>query len=175
MSKQSFAIGGVHPHDNKLARDCQTQVLPPAPTMYVSVAQHLGAPALPVVAVGDKVKVGQVLAGPGGFVSAYVHSPVSGTVKSIGPRPDLAGRPVTHIEIAVEGDEWMEGIDTSDRLITDIPVDNTAIIEQIHKAGVVGLGGATFPTHIKLSPPPGSKCERIIINGCECEPYLTSD
>ena len=100
MSKQSFAIGGVHPHDNKLARDCQTQVLPPAPTMYVSVAQHLGAPALPVVAVGDKVKVGQVLAGPGGFVSAYVHSPVSGTVKSIGPRPDLAGRPVTHIEIA---------------------------------------------------------------------------
>ena len=139
MSKQSFAIGGVHPHDNKLARDCQTQVLPPAPTMYVSVAQHLGAPALPVVAVGDKVKVGQVLAGPGGFVSAYVHSPVSGTVKSIGPRPDLAGRPVTHIEIAVEGDEWMEGIDTSDRLITDIPVDNTAIIEQIHKAGVVGL------------------------------------
>ena len=86
MSKQSFAIGGVHPHDNKLARDCQTQVLPPAPTMYVSVAQHLGAPALPVVAVGDKVKVGQVLAGPGGFVSAYVHSPVSGTVPAV-PSP----------------------------------------------------------------------------------------
>ena len=163
MSKQSFAIGGVHPHDNKLARDCRTEVLPPAPTMYVSVAQHLGAPALPVVAVGDKVKVGQVLAGPGGFVSTYVHSPVSGTVKSIGPRPDLSGRPVPHIEIAVEGDEWMEDIDTSDRLITDIPTDNAAII------------GATFPTHIKLSPPPGSKCERIIINGCECEPYLTSD
>ena len=175
MSKQSFAIGGVHPHDNKLARDCRTEVLPPAPTMYISVAQHLGAPALPVVEVGDKVKVGQVIAGPGGFVSAYVHSPVSGTVKSIGPRADLAGRPVTHIEIAVEGDEWMEDIDTTDRLITDIPVDNAAIIEQIHKAGVVGLGGATFPTHIKLSPPPGSKCERVIINGCECEPYLTSD
>ena len=131
MSKQSFAIGGVHPHDNKLARDSRTVVLPPAPTMYVSVAQHLGAPALPVVQVGDKVKVGQVIAGPGGFVSAYVHSPVSGTVKSIGPRPDLAGRPVTHIEIAVEGDEWMEGIDLSDNLVTDIPSDNAAIIEKI--------------------------------------------
>ena len=175
MSKTTFAIGGVHPHDNKLARDCRTEVLPPAPTMYISVAQHLGAPALPVVEVGDKVKVGQVIAGPGGFVSAYVHSPVSGTVKSIGPRADLAGRPVTHIEIAVEGDEWMEGIDLSDNLVTDIPSDNAAIIEKIHSAGVVGLGGATFPTHIKLSPPPGSKCERIIINGCECEPYLTSD
>ena len=137
--------------------------------MYISVAQHLGAPALPVVEVGDKVKVGQVIAGPGGFVSAYVHSPVSGTVKSIGPRADLAGRPVTHIEIAVEGDEWMEGIDLSDNLVTEIPTDNQAIIEKIHNAGVVGLGGATFPTHIKLSLPPGSKCERVIINGCECE------
>ena len=175
MSKSTFAIGGVHPHDNKLARDCRTEVLPPAPTMYVSVAQHLGAPALPVVEVGDKVKVGQVLAGPGGFVSAYVHSPVSGTVKSIGPRPDLAGRPVTHIEIAVEGDEWLESIDTTDTLITEIPADNKAIIEKIRQGGVVGLGGATFPTHVKLSPPPGSKCERVIINGCECEPYLTSD
>ena len=175
MSKRSFAIGGVHPHDNKLARDSRTEVLPPAPTMYVSVAQHLGAPALPVVEVGDKVKVGQVIAGPGGFVSAYVHAPVSGTVKSIGPRADLAGRAVTHIEIAVEGDEWMEDIDRTDNLVTEIPTDNAAIIEKIHKAGVVGLGGATFPTHIKLSPPPGSKCERIIINGCECEPYLTSD
>ena len=175
MSKSTFAIGGVHPHDNKLARDCRTEVLPPAPTMYVSVAQHLGAPALPVVEVGDKVKVGQVIAGPGGFVSTYVHAPVSGTVKSIGPRADLAGRPVTHIEIAVEGDEWMEGIDLSDNLVTEIPTDNQAIIEKIHSAGVVGLGGATFPTHIKLSPPPGSKCERVIINGCECEPYLTSD
>ena len=163
MSKTTFAIGGVHPHDNKLARDCRTEVLPPAPTMYISVAQHLGAPALPVIA------------GPGGFVSAYVHSPVSGTVKSIGPRADLAGRAVTHIEIAVEGDEWMEGIDLSDNLVTDIPSDNAAIIEKIHSAGVVGLGGATFPTHIKLSPPPGSKCERSIINGCEYEPYLTSD
>ena len=175
MSKKTFAIGGVHPHDNKLARDCRIEVLPPAPTMYISVAQHIGAPSLPVVNVGDKVKVGQVIAGPGGFVSAYIHSSVSGTVKSIGPRADLAGRPVPHIEIAVEGDEWLEGIDTTDTLITEIPADNAAIREKIHLGGVVGLGGATFPTHVKLSPPPGSKCERVIINGCECEPYLTSD
>ena len=117
MSKRTFAIGGVHPHDNKLARDCRTEVLPPAPTMYISVAQHIGAPSLPIVSVGDKVKVGQVIAGPGGFVSAYIHSSVSGTVKSIGPRADLSGRPVPHIEIAVEGDEWMEDIDRTDTQI----------------------------------------------------------
>ena len=175
MSKRTFSIGGVHPHDSKISRGCPICPLPLAPTVYISVAQHIGAPSVPCVAVGDKVKVGQVIAEPGGFVSAYIHSSVSGTVKSIGPRPDLAGRPVTHIEIAVEGDEWAPGIDTTDTLITEIPSDNKAIVEKIRQGGVVGLGGATFPTHVKLSPPPGSKCERVIINGCECEPYLTSD
>ena len=175
MSKRTFSIGGVHPHDSKISRECRIEPLPLAPTVYLSVAQHIGAPSVPVVAVGDRVKVGQVVAEPGGFVSAFIHSSVSGTVKSIGPRPDLAGRPVTHIEIAVEGDEWLEGIDTSDTLVTEIPADNKAIIDKIRLGGVVGLGGATFPTHVKLSPPPGSKCERVIINGCECEPYLTSD
>ena len=175
MSKHTFSIGGVHPHDNKMSRECRIEPLPLAPTVYISVAQHIGAPAVPVVAVGDKVKVGQVIAEPGGFVSAYIHSSVSGTVKSIGPRADLSGRPSTHIEIAVEGDEWLETIDTSDTLVTEIPADNKAILDKIRMGGVVGLGGATFPTHVKLSPPPGSKCERVIINGCECEPYLTSD
>ena len=175
MSKRTFSIGGVHPHDSKISRECRIEPLPLAPTVYLSVAQHIGAPSVPVVAVGDRVKVGQVVAEPGGFVSAFIHSSVSGTVKSIGPRADLAGRPVTHIEIAVEGDEWLESIDTTDTLITEIPADNKAIIEKIRQGGVVGLGGATFPTHVKLSPPPGSKCERVIINGCECEPYLTSD
>ena len=168
-------MGGVHPHDSKISRECAIEPLPLAPVVYISVAQHIGAPSVPVVAVGDKVKVGQVIAEPGGFVSAFIHSSVSGTVKSIGPRADLAGRPSTHIEIEVEGDEWLEGIDTSDKLITELPEDNKATIEKIRQGGVVGLGGATFPTHVKLSPPPGSKCERVIINGCECEPYLTSD
>ena len=168
MSKHTFSLGGVHPHDNKISRECPITPLPIAPTVYLSVAQHIGAPSVPCVAVGDKVKVGQVIAQPGGFVGAFIHSSVSGTVKSIAPRADLAGRASTHIEIAVEGDEWLEGIDTSDTLITTIPEDPKAIVEKIKLGGVVGLGGATFPTHVKLSPPPGSKCERVIINGCEC-------
>jgi len=175
MAKHTFSIGGVHPHDNKISRECAIEKLPIAPTVYISVAQHIGAPAKPVVAVGDKVLAGQVVAEPGGFVSAFIHSSVSGTVKSIGPRKDLAGNPQTCIEIEVEGDEWAPGIDLSDTLVTEIPSDNKAIVEKIRLGGVVGLGGATFPTHVKLSPPPGSKCERVIINGCECEPYLTSD
>lgn len=173
--KRTFSIGGVHPGDNKISNGCAIEVLPTPPAVYISVAQHIGAPAKPIVAVGDKVKVGQPIAEPGGFVSAYIHSSVSGTVKSIGPRKDLAGNFQTNIEIQVEGDEWAEGIDTSDTLITDIIDDNAAIMEKIKLGGVVGLGGATFPTHVKLSPPPGKKCEMLIINGCECEPYLTSD
>jgi len=175
MSKHTFSIGGVHPHDSKISRECAIEKLPLAPTVYIQLSQHIGAPAKPVVAVGDKVKVGQVIAEPGGFVSAFIHSSVSGTVKSIAPRADLAGNPQMCIEITVEGDDWADGIDTSDTLITAIPEDNKAIIEKIRLGGVVGLGGATFPTHVKLSPPPGSKCDRVIINGCECEPYLTSD
>ena len=175
MAKPTFSMGGVHPHDNKISRECHIEPLPVPATVYISVAQHIGAPAVPVVNAGDKVKAGQVIAEPGGFVSAFIHSSVSGTVKSVGPRKDLAGNNATTIEIAVEGDEWLEGIDTSDTLITEIPDDNKAILDKIRLGGVVGLGGATFPTHVKLSPPPGSKCERLIINGCECEPYLTSD
>ncbi|MBP5488862.1 MAG: electron transport complex subunit RsxC [Bacteroidales bacterium] len=175
MRKLTFSIGGVHPDDAKLSKDCTIEALPLPQTVYVSVAQHLGAPAVPTVAVGDKVKVGQVIAEPGGFISAFVHSPVSGTVKSIAPRADLAGKPVAHIEIAVEGDEWAEGIDLSDTLVTEIPTDKAATLEKIKQCGIVGLGGATFPTHVKLNPAPGSKAECLIINGAECEPYLTSD
>lgn len=175
MARRTFSIGGVHPNDAKISRDCKIETLPTPPTVYIAVAQHIGAPAKPVVAVGDKVKAGQVIAEPGGFMSAYIHSSVSGTVKSIGPRKDLSGNNQMVVEIAVEGDEWMEGIDRTDTLITEIPQDPKAIIEKIKLGGVVGLGGATFPTHVKLSPPPGKKCEMLIINGCECEPYLTSD
>ena len=175
MRKLTFSMGGVHPEDAKLARGCAIEVLPLPPVVYVSVSQHLGAPAVPCVAVGDKVKAGQVVAEPGGFISAFVHSPVSGTVKSIGPRKDIAGRPVTHIEIVVEGDEWAEGIDLTPDLVSEIPTDRAAVLEKIKAAGVVGLGGATFPTHVKLNPPPESKAECLIIDGAECEPYLTSD
>ena len=175
MAKTTFRIGGVHPDDAKLSRGCAIEVLPLPQVVYISMAQHLGAPAKPIVAVGDKVKAGQVIAEPGGFISAYVHSSVSGTVKSIAPRKDLAGNYMTHIEIAAEGDEWMEGIDLSDTLVTELPDDRAAILEKIKACGVVGLGGATFPAHVKLNPAPGSKAECLILNGAECEPYLTSD
>ena len=175
MSKITFSIGGVHPNDNKLARECAIEVLPLPSTVYVSMAQHLGAPAKPVVAVGDYVKTGQVIAEPGGFISAFVHSPVTGTVKSIAPRKDLAGNMMTHVEISVQDDVWEDGIDLSDTLVTDIPSDVPAMLDRIKACGVVGLGGATFPTHVKLNPGPNAKAECLILNGAECEPYLTSD
>ena len=175
MAKLTFSMGGVHPHDSKFARERAIEELPLPQTVYVSMAQSLGAPAKPVVAVGDSVKVGQVLAEPGGFISAFVHSPVSGTVKTIAPRKDLAGNPVMHVEIAVEGDEWDPAIDRSKKLVTELPADPAEILSRIKACGVVGLGGATFPTHVKLSPPPGKVAECLLINGSECEPFLTSD
>ncbi|MBQ0096462.1 MAG: electron transport complex subunit RsxC [Bacteroidales bacterium] len=175
MQTVTFKMGGIHPDDKKISARSKVEILPLPSKVYVSMAQHLGAPANPVVAVGDQVKVGQVIAEPAGFISAYVHSPVSGTVKSIGPRADLSGNMVKHIEIDVVGDEWMEDIDLSTTLITKIPEDKAFILDRIKKCGVVGLGGATFPTHVKLSPPPGKKADCLILNGAECEPYLTSD
>ena len=173
--KKTFRIGGIHPDDNKISRNCKIEALPLPQTVYISMAQHLGAPAKPIVAVGDKVKAGQPIAEPGGFISAWVHSSVSGTVKSIAPRKDISGNYMTHIEIAVEGDEWAEGIDLSDTLVTDIPSDRAAVLAKIQACGIVGLGGATFPTHVKLNPAPGSVAECLILNGAECEPFLTSD
>ncbi|MBR4479884.1 MAG: electron transport complex subunit RsxC [Bacteroidales bacterium] len=175
MAKTTFRIGGVHPDDAKVSRGCAIEVLPLPQTVYISMAQHLGAPAKPVVAVGDSVKAGQLIAEAGGFISANVHSSVSGKVKSIAPRKDIAGNNVLHVEITVEGDEWAEGIDLSDTLVTEIPGDRAATLDRIKACGVVGLGGATFPTHVKLNPAPGSVAECLIINGAECEPYLTSD
>ncbi len=173
--KLTFSIGGIHPHDSKISAGCAIEALPLPPKVYISMAQHLGAPGKPIVAVGDKVKAGQVIAEPGGFISAFVHSSVSGTVKGIAPRADLAGNMVPHIEIEVEGDEWVEGIDLSDTLVTAIPDDKQFIVDRIKANGIVGLGGATFPTNVKLTPAPDKKAEFLILNGAECEPYLTSD
>jgi electron transport complex protein RnfC len=175
-SKITFSIGGVHPADNKIARGRAIEVLPLPKTVYVSMAQHLGAPAKPLVAAGDSVRTGQVIAEPGGFISAFVHSPVTGTVKSIAPRKDLAGNLVTHIEIAVADEEvWAEGIALTPGLVTELPSDVPAMLERIKANGVVGLGGATFPTHVKLNPGPNAHPECLILNGAECEPFLTSD
>ena len=172
---KTFSIGGVHPNDSKISAGCKIETLPLPKTVYISMAQHLGGPAKAIVAPGDKVKAGQVIGEPTGFISAYVHSSVSGTVKSVGLRKDIVGIPVVHVEIEVEGDEWMEGIDLSNDIITDIPSDTEFILGRIKSNGVVGLGGATFPANVKLCPPPGKKAEMLILNGAECEPYLTSD
>ena len=173
--KKTFSIGGVHPDDKKISAGCAIETLPTPKTVYISMAQHLGGPAKAIVAAGDKVKTGQVIGEPTGFISAYVHSSVTGTVKSVGLRKDLAGIPVVHVEIEAEPDEWAEGIDTSDTLVKEIPQDPKFIVDRIKSNGVVGLGGATFPTNVKLCPPPDKKADILILNGAECEPYLTSD
>lgn len=172
---KTFSLGGVHPADNKISCDAAIENFPIPEIAYISMSQHLGAPAEPMVAVGDKVKVGQLIANASGFISAPVHSSVSGTVKAIEPVKDLAGNLCKTVVITVEGDEWMDTIDRSDAIVKEIKLDSKAIIAKIQECGVVGLGGATFPTNVKLSPPPGKKAEFLIINGAECEPYLTSD
>ncbi len=172
---RTFSIGGIHPHDNKISQKASIEDFPLVETAFVSMSQHLGAPAEPIVAKGDKIKTGQLIAKANGFISANIHSPVSGIVKSIELIPDLAGNLVQHIVITVEGDEWIENIDRSSEIKRDLSLTGPEIISKIAEMGIVGLGGAAFPTHIKLNPPPNRTAEFLIINGAECEPFLTSD
>ncbi len=142
------------------------------------LSQHIGAPTKPVVKKGDKVKVGTLIAEAGGFVSAPIYSSVSGTVFKVDTAIDATGYRVPAIIINVEGDEWEEAIDRSDKLETlagHPELTPEEIVERIKTAGVTGMGGAGFPTFIKLCPPPGAKAECVIINAVECEPYITSD
>ena len=173
---KTFRIGGVHPHDNKefSAHKAITAVPLPAKAI-IPLVQHIGAPAKPVVQKGDAVKVGQLLAEAGGFVSAPIHSPVSGKVTKIDTAIDAWGMKMQAIYIDVEGDEWLPEIDRTDILVPYTNLEPKDIIEKIKNAGIVGLGGACFPTHVKLMPPPGKKAEVLIVNGVECEPYLTCD
>lgn len=166
--------GGVHPHDFKeLAKDKPIEVVPPPQQVILPVAQHIGAPASPVVAKGDEVKKGQVIAEAGGFVSAAVHASISGKVKAIEPRPHALGKPVLSIIIESDGqDQWLEGL-PGDNDVEALSADE--IKEKVQQAGLVGLGGAAFPTHVKLSPPPDKPVDSIIINAVECEPFLTCD
>lgn len=172
---KTFQLGGVHPAENKLSagKAIKKPALPKS--VFIPVAQHIGAPAQVLVKKGDLVKAGQKIAQAGGFVSANIHSSVSGTVKKIDLATDSSGYPKQGIFIDVEGDEWDESINTGSELTEDFNPDSKAIIDRINTAGVVGMGGATFPTHVKLIPPQGMKADILIINGVECEPYLTSD
>ena len=171
----TFRIGGIHPSGNKLSAGRPIEAIAPTAKVVIPLGQHIGAPAEAVVAKGDKVKVGTLIGKAAGFVSANVHSSVSGTVTKIDTMLDAAGLPKPAVYINVEGDEWEETIDRSEALVRDCTLSAKEIIGKIAAAGIVGMGGATFPTQVKLSPPPGSKAEILIVNAVECEPYLTSD
>ncbi len=172
MAKLTF-VGGIHPYDGKeLSKDKPiAEVLPKGDLVY-PLSQHIGAPAKPVVAKGDRVLAGQLLAESGGFVSAPIYASVSGTVKAIEPRRVVTGDNV--MSIVVEND----GLYETEEFYPIAPLekmDKGEILEAIKEAGIVGMGGAGFPTHVKLSPKEPDKIEYVIVNCAECEPYLTSD
>ncbi|MDL2306126.1 electron transport complex subunit RsxC, partial [Bacteroides sp. OttesenSCG-928-D19] len=143
--------------------------------VVILLGQHIGAPAKAVVKKGDTVKVGTLIAEAGGFVSAPIHSSVSGKVVKVDSVIDASGYPKPAVFIDVDGDDWEESIDRSKELLKECTLTSEEIVKKIAGAGIVGLGGACFPTQVKLSPPPGSKAECIVINAVECEPYLTAD
>lgn len=178
MKIKTFKLGGIHPDDCKLSADIATETLDPPKQVAIPLSQHIGAAAKPIVARGDKVKVGSLIASADGFVSANIHSSVSGTVTKIDNRYDASGSQRPVIVIDVEGDEWEESIDRSDALEQieqHSELTKETIIERIKDAGIVGKGGAGFPTHVKLSPPEGTIIDCVIINAAECEPYITAD
>ncbi len=172
---KTFKIGGVHPEANKLSAANAIVGAQLPKTAIIPLAQHIGAPANAVVQKGDKVKVGQLIGEANGFVSANIHSSVSGTVSKVDLAVDVAGFKKPAVFIDVEGDEWLETIDRTDTLIEEIKDDAKTIVGKIKDAGIVGMGGATFPAHVKLAIPEGKKADFLIINGVECEPYLTAD
>ncbi len=172
---KTFKMGGVHPEENKISNDAAIEVMPVPEQMVVLMNQHLGAPATPVVQKGDKVKVGQLIGEAQAFMCANVHSPVSGTVVKVEPCKDAFGLAKPAVYIKVEGDEWMETIDRTSDIKRECTLEPKEIVAKLKEMGIVGLGGATFPAHIKYSIPEGKKAEYLIINAAECEPYLTSD
>ncbi len=172
---KTFSIGGIHPQENKLSAHQAIITANVPEKAVILLGQHIGAPAKPIVAKGDVVKVGTKIAEANGFVSAAVHSSVSGKVVKIDSIVDASGYAKPAILIDVEGDEWEESIDRSVTLARECNLSSEEIVKKIADAGIVGLGGACFPTQVKLCPPPAFKAECLIINAVECEPYLTAD
>ena len=175
MKLYTFRKGGIHPGNYKLTADAPIKTAEIPAQVAIPLSQHTGTPAQPVVQKGDRVKVGTLLASAGEGISAPVHSSVSGKVNRFDMQMDTSGykRPVVVID--VEGDKWEEAIDTSSTLIKEYRLTAEEILQKIEQAGIVGMGGAAFPIHIKLKPPKGAKAEVLLINGAECEPYLTAD
>lgn len=174
MSK-TFPYGGTHPPDSKITAGKNIEYPPLPSSVIIPLSQHLGAPAVPLVTKGDKVLTGQLLAKASGYISANIHSSVSGTVTRIDSTMDSSGYKQLSVAIDVSGDEWIGTINRDPAVNTRINHDAEEIRQRCLEAGVVGLGGAAFPTHVKLSVPKGKSCDLLVINGAECEPYLTSD
>ena len=172
---KTFKLGGVHPEENKLSAGAAIEILPLPEKVFIPVSQSLGAPSKLIVEKGAIVKTGQLIAKGEAFISANVHSSVSGKVSRIEEVTDTSGYRRTAVVIDVEGDEWDEQIDCSKEVKAVITHSREEIVRKISEMGVVGLGGATFPSHVKLMVPEGKKAENLLINGVECEPYLTSD
>jgi electron transport complex protein RnfC len=172
---KTFKIGGIHPPENKFSAQKPIEKFDIPKKVTIPISQHLGVPAKIAVKKGEEVKVGQLLAKGEAFISANIHSPVSGKVFKISEEIDATGFRKEAIIINVEGDEWLDDIDTSDDIIRDISMSPEEIVKRIQDHGIVGMGGATFPSHVKYMVPEGKKAEYLIINGVECEPYLTTD
>lgn len=176
MKLRTFKLGGVHPPENKISAAQPITVLDLPKQVSIPISQHLGAPANPVVQKGDEVKVGTLIAKGEAFISANIHSSVSGKVFKIDEVLDASGYKNKAIVIKVEGDEWEDSIDRSGTLVKDLKIqDPKSLLEKIKEMGIVGLGGATFPSHIKYMVSDDRKADTLVINAVECEPYLTSD
>ncbi|MDL2311589.1 electron transport complex subunit RsxC [Bacteroidales bacterium OttesenSCG-928-B11] len=171
----TFKKGGVHPEENKFTNSNPIEIFPIPSQVTLFTGQHLGVPAVPVVDKGDVVKVGQLVARGEAFISANIHSPVSGVVQKIEPVADALGHKKTAIVINVEDDVWEEKIDRSPDIIATITRTKEEIINTMKDCGIVGLGGACFPVHVKYMVPPDKKVDYLLINAAECEPYITTD
>lgn len=171
---QSTFRGGAHPYEGKeLTMDYPIEKLEPGEELVFPMSQHIGAPATPIVSVGDKVKMGQIIGEASSFVSANIISSVSGEVKAVEPRLLSSGAKATCVVIANDGeDEAVEGFGTTLDYTT---LTKEEVRQKIKDAGIVGMGGAGFPTNIKVSPQNEEEIDYVIVNGAECEPYLTSD
>ncbi len=178
--KLSFK-GGTHPPGHKeISREQAIERAPVPPEIRLPLSMHAGAPATPVVAKKDEVSRGQLVAEPGGFVSAPIHSPVVGVIKDILPQPHQSGRMVPTIVIQTDVEKTEEALsqETAPDERADIDISDQApekILGAVKDAGIVGLGGAAFPAFIKLTPNKQKPIDIVILNGTECEPYLTAD
>lgn len=174
-NKKTFTIGGIHPDKHKITADRPIEDAGLPETVYIPVKQHIGSPAKILVAKGDKVRVGTLLADADGIVSADVHSSVSGEVLKVEEIEGEFGYLEQMITIRVEGDEWEPSIDRTPGVVREIGASPEEIIAKIREAGIVGMGGAGYPTPIKTAVPADKKVDCLIVNGIECEPYLTAD